>query len=101
MGRSKAYKGSPLVPLKPLQDRFRELEARGVTAGDIAYRLGWVYSAGHRSAGHGDGSKLLRAIGLRLERDGKGRRAHRTQATEESVLKIAQAMDLDPWEVGL
>lgn len=77
------------VPVGPLQARFRELEAQGITAIDIARRLGWY----ERRA---DKTRVLRALGIRsYQSNGKKERRWRRTIKPKTARALADAMDCD------
>jgi len=74
--------------------------ASGLTAGAVADLLGWTYRRGHRA--RNDGSRVRRALGLKLERGRSGEewRLRRTVSSETALL-LADALGVDPVEIGL
>lgn len=93
-----------LVPVEPFQRRFRELEVQGVTASDIADRIGWRDPRRRaREHGSGDGKRVLRALGLVSQpvnrREGGGKRWNRAMEVRTAKL-MAEAMWSDPVDLG-
>lgn len=83
------------VPNAPFQARFYELQAQGERPADIARRLGWY------DHGRPDGPRVKRVLGLRPNGRGTKGPAIRTHITYRNALRLADAMGLDPWEIGL
>ncbi len=77
------------VDNQPLRDAVL---ASGLTMGEIAKRIGWF----KRGGGYvkPDESRVRRGLGLKES-------APQSRITYANAVKIAQAADLDPWEVGL
>lgn len=89
-------KGIGEIPVEPFQRRFEELKSQGVLAADIARKLGWV-----TPQGTADGPRVTRRLGLRPHRNGKGKLTQTQQLSYGMACKLADAMGLDPWEIGL
>jgi hypothetical protein len=103
------------VPVRPLRDEFvRQCARGGLTAGQLARRLGWYWPRGSRRP---DTARVLRRLGLIA--DGSARRAVRRErlAPEERELAaaveavsasmsyelavaICRALRLDPADIG-
>jgi hypothetical protein len=95
-----------LIDLKPLQELVAE---SGVSHTELARRLGWMRMKRTRWGGTyitGDGSRVARTLGLVDQQPG-GRRVHRPGRCRnrrigvEQAQRIADALDLDPVDVGL
>lgn len=84
------------VSVEPFQRRFEDLERQGVRAADVARKLGWT-----RPDGHADGARVKRRLGLRPQINGKGKVSQNRQMSYEMASRLADAMGLDPFEVGL
>lgn len=92
--RDKHYqRASNRVPIEPFRERYLELESQGqITAEQLSLRLG--YDRPDRRA-------ALRAVGLTTYPDGKyGKRTKRSTRVDFG-LRLAEALGLDPHEVGL
>lgn len=84
------------VAVEPFRERVLELLRRGLTAPEIAARAGYFYAGGT-----GNGSRLLRDVGLRHDHSHGKRRPPRRTMTYEVAVRLCRALDLDPWEAGL
>jgi hypothetical protein len=91
-----------VVPVEPLRRRFLELhDERGIRLADVARALDWT------THGEADGGRVSRYLGLTAARVGGGkrrephRRIYRQSVTRATALRLAEALDLDPWEIGL
>ena len=83
------------VDLKPLQDAYQE---RGISPSELARRMGWVYDTpGRRN--RADSGRVLRYLGLKPD-VGRGFRKYRETITYDMLLALAEAMDVDPVDVG-
>ncbi len=81
------------VPRKPITDAFRR---SGLTPQEVAARAGyWRMVEGRR---RGDGTTVLRSLGLRKE--GEHQREGDTLRYETAV-RLVRAMNLDPHEYGV
>lgn len=93
-----------LVPVAPLRDKFLELRARGETNGcQIALRLGWtrlVRQKNGRRYEAGDSSRVLRSLGLRGQMS-RGQNIWRERIHADTAARLAEAMGLDPVDIGL
>lgn len=84
---------------------FREaFERSGMSTNELARRLGWFKRRSDRP--HmplvPDGTRAMRAIGRALDTDSRGYGPrYRQRVTYGMALRLARALDLDPWEVGL
>jgi hypothetical protein len=94
---------SDLVPVEPLRRRFEELrDQRGIRLADVARALDWTTHG--RDA---DGGRVSRYLGLTAARVGSGKRRdprkrlHRQTVAPETAVRLAEALDLDPREIGL
>lgn len=79
------------IPVEPFKRRFQGLAEQGTTAADIARRLDWT-----TKGGGADGPRLTRTLGLRP--DGA---SYRQKLTYDMAERLAEALGLDLWEVGL
>jgi hypothetical protein len=86
-------------------DVFREYVERaledGVTAAELALRVGIVKSRGHVGRGYGDGSALKRYVGLLPSRDGRGHVTIRATLTYPVALRLCEGLGIDPVDAGL
>lgn len=90
--------------MTPLQEEFlRRQEAGTMTAYRLAKLVGWECPrAGGRRGTRPDDSRVRNALGLKQYNPGRGYPPRfRTQVREETALKLAEAMHLDPVDVGL
>lgn len=84
-----------LVPVAPLREAFEE---SGMTTGQVAQRLGWFRA----HDGFPDRSRFLRAIGVYHSYKGGARRRYfRVNTSYVTAVAIAEALGLDPVDVGL
>lgn len=88
------------VPVEPFRERFLELERRGeLTAVDVAIRLGW--SENRQPRRRPDSQRVRRVLGLAARQDHNHVLRIQTFVTVTTAEKLAEALDLDFWEVGL
>jgi hypothetical protein len=95
-----ARAGRAPVDPGPLRDAFLR---SGLTASEVARRLGWMRPApkGKRSAVPDQG-RLRAALGLKPYNPGHGYPMRmRIGMKHETAEQIARAINVDPWEVGL
>lgn len=95
---------APGRPGKVPNDKLRAtFEQSGVSAHEIALRLGWTCAPGRsptkRVTPGGDGSRVKRTLGLLPDVNGGGRRSTRTMIDAETAGLIAEALGLAAWEV--
>lgn len=94
------------VPVVLFQERFAQMEA-APRAGNhgrfpkdaatrIAERLGWRDKHGCL-----DSPRVRRALGLRPEQTNAGRIRLRETVGYETALRLCEAMDIDPVDIGL
>lgn len=76
--------------------RLREAFAQsGLTAAEVARRLGW------RAGTSWDGSRVNRWLGVTLDRSGTRKaRSYRRLIDAETAGLIAEAIGVEPWEIG-
>jgi len=78
------------VPLEPLRDAFLR---SGVSASELARRLGWVRP---------DSERVRRSLGLKLDQNSRGYPPRLRETTSyERALAIADALGIDPSDVDL
>lgn len=78
------------VPTEPLRRAFQE---SGLTAYELAQRLGWARP---------DTGRVKRTLGLQLDHNGRGTNPRLRQTTSyERAAEIAIALGIDPVDVGL
>lgn len=84
---------SKQVDVKPLQAAFLH---SGLTASEVCRRMEW-----YRPDGGADTSRLMRALGLlpNASHGQQGKCAQRIGVAR--VALIADALNVDPWEVGI
>ena len=80
---------SERIPIGPFQERYLLLRERGETADSLAIRAGYTRP-------RGDTSRLHRDLGLKAD----GPR-FRQGVTPKVALRLCEALDLDPVDVGL
>jgi hypothetical protein len=94
------------VDLRPLREAFL---ASRLSADEVARRLGWMRFPRRRRGGkvygpheEADGSRVKRALGLRAHKSGQGSMPQlRQSCSYEMALKLAEAIGVDPVDVGL
>jgi hypothetical protein len=93
--------GPATINVKPLRDRYYYLtQQRGYTAADIASWLGWYRVWG--KSNQPDAQRLMKRLGVVKGYDGKSRSMLRQSViTEAKALEIAEALGLDPVDIGL
>ena len=77
------------VPVDGLREAF---ERSGLTSGELARRLGWTKP---------DGYRVYRQLGLTAHHTHRGRVEYRQTMSYRRALEIAQALGVDPVDVGL
>lgn len=82
--------------LAPLREAFLR---SGLSAADVARALGWTCQAHGRP--HADGPRVKRALGLKPQQNGDGLVTTRQRCSYEMAVRLAAAIGVDPWEVGL
>lgn len=91
------------VDVTPLREHFLLQHARdGLTAVGVAERLGWMYGSGtDRTPARGDGTRVLRRLGLQADR-GKNSRFHvRRFLSYEVAVAMCDALNVDYFEVDV
>jgi hypothetical protein len=84
------YRGRPEVEVADLQEAFRRT---GMTKCELAHRLGWMRP---------NVDKVNRYLGFRPDSGSRGvRKEPRQRLSYEVALELADAMDVDPVDVGL
>lgn len=80
----------------------RAFEAGGITAGQVGLRVGRTRKVnGGRNVG-GDATAVLRDLGLAIQYSGGGRFGGRRRLINEAkALRYAQALGIDPVDLGL
>lgn len=87
------------VPVAPLRDAFL---ASGLTAYEVATRLGWTRKRKNLSGDYGDHSRLMRRLGLQTYHcPRRGGTFTQERMHYDVALAIAEAIGVDPHEVGL
>lgn len=95
-----------LVDNTALREAF---ESSGLTAGDVARRMGWTRRQGKtrkdgRRAGPwmcADISRVKRALGLNPEGGSRNGGKMRREIDYDTALRLAEAIGVDPTDVGL
>lgn len=76
--------------------------ASGMTASEVADRMGWTRPGWKASSRAPDGPRVTRVLGLR---DGSSRHVggskRQTHTRYETAVALAEAMGLDPVDVGI
>jgi hypothetical protein len=86
-----------LYPVDPLREAFL---ASGLTFSHIARQCGWVRY--QRGLEIGDATRVARLLGLRDYKPGPGYpRRVRERISYENATRLAEAIGVDPYEVGL
>lgn len=90
-----------MIPLGPFQEAFRRQQKLGaLSARELAERLGWMRNTAGKSTG--DATKALRYLGLAPQRCGhSGKLTRRKRVSYENAVKLARALNLDPFECGI
>ena len=89
-----SYRNS--VPVDELQRAFLD---SGLAASEVARRCGWM--AMNRGRKRPDQSRFLRLIGLRDYSPATRANHPKTHLRVDIALKICEAMNIDPMDVGL
>ncbi len=87
-----------LVPVAPLREAFEERPH--LTAGDIARNLGWWRKRSGWEVASPDITRVKRTLGIAPYRS-NGRTLVRTQIQYHRAVELAEAMNVDPVEVGI
>lgn len=83
-----------LIPNDVLRERFRQLQVReGLRAEEVAVQVGWLRPGRNCP----DGQRVERALGLACD----DRKRTRRFVTYENAVRLADALRLDPYEVGV
>jgi hypothetical protein len=90
--RARAALGCEEIDLAPLREAFLR---SGKTPADVARALGW-----RKPNGVADGPRVRRALGMRPAWS-NGRKRLRQRCSYETAVKLADAIGVDPYEVGL
>ncbi len=95
---------SDRVPLAPFREAF---ERSGLTANELAFRMGYM-RANSTEPKHADSSRIQRLLNLRpgtaSTKNGKYYPAHfkyNDTLPYELAVRLAEALGVDPWEVGV
>lgn len=83
------------VPVGPLAEA---VEKSGISYGQIALRCGWVRS--DRGTPTGDATRLKRRLGL-SEYTTRGKKHRQQFISYDRAVLIAEAINADPFEVGI
>ena len=95
LGQREFADGGVVIPVEVLQEKFLD---SGLTAVELAQRLGWTRDHGRRA----DGERVRRYLGLIQQPGGKGRVAkYKVRMYDSTALEIAEALGLDPVDIGL
>jgi hypothetical protein len=100
--QAREARGALMVDVVPLREAF---VASGLTGGEVAQRLGWTkphwrYPTTARPVG--DQSRVKRVLGLRQYNPGQGYPSrYRERMTYDMAVRMAEALNVDPFEVGL
>lgn len=87
--------GTGEISNDPFRERFLQLRRQGLTASEVARRMGWYLS--HRPA---DINRVNRVLGLKSRSD-RGFNGSQKMVTEETARRLCEALDMDPREAGL
>jgi len=95
-----------VVPVEPLRRRFEELrDERGVRLADVARALDWTKQGRHGL--DADSGRVSRYLGLTAAYEGSGKRreppkrCYRQTVTYATAARLAEALNLDPRDIGL
>lgn len=101
IARKPKRKPKKTVPVAPFRKRFLKLqEQEGLTAAELAERLGWKINSRNKPCN--DGDRALRALGIKATYNGHGARPMvRERVKYETAVELADALGLDYWEVGV
>lgn len=91
------------VDVTPFRERYLMLHAReGLTAHTAAERLGWLYGNGSNGTpAKGDGTRLLRRLGLAAENSSRGYYTVRRFINYEMAVELCDALQLDYTEADV
>lgn len=84
-----------MVPNKPLREAFL---SSGITATELAWRLGYIR---HRGRWVGDEAPVRRALGIHAHSTHGYPKRLQEHMGEKLALRYAEALNLDPHELGL
>lgn len=105
-GVSAVYRYAPGRPGKVPNDKLREaFERSGITAAEVARRMGWVHAStwqradGTKCPDVSDSSRVKRALGIMSDINGRGVRSIRNLIDAETAGLMAEALGLMAWEV--
>ena len=87
-----------LVPVAPLREAFQDRPH--LSAGDLARNLDWCRSRPGYGVRIPDRTRVKRALGLMPYRS-NGRTLVRKSVSYERAVELAEAMNVDPYEVGI
>lgn len=89
------------VDVAPLRERFLILRSRdGVSPEEAALRAGWLFGSLVNGVPRGDGTRLLRRLGLLASCGSSGWTVTRFVSYETAVV-LCDALDVDYTEVGV
>lgn len=92
-----------MTSVKPLREEFeRRREAGLITAHGLADILGWYRPRSNRPKPTPDDGRVRSTLGLRKYNPSNGYPPRFREKTSDAIaLKIAEALQLDPVEIGL
>lgn len=85
-----AVEARDYVSLEPFQRAFHE---KNLTLAIVCRRLGWMWN------GKPDTTRLARTLGFRKEYESSLGLKKRVQY--KTAVKLAEALEMDPWEAGI
>ncbi len=93
------------VPLEPFRQAFKR---SGLTAEQVAIRMGYLRSREKRGEEYGDATRILRLLNMVKQtntvKNGRhygGTFKHDDRIQYEVAARLAEALGADPWEVGV
>lgn len=94
------------IPVDPFREAFEQRRDRdGLTLSRLADELGWYRkrTGQRKNAGQmmADSQRVSRVLGITPFHDGRGHTSVRTALSYDLAVRLAEALDLDPRDVGI